>query len=315
MEFNREKLKEELLKSFDDNPKQPSAAGKKPEIDLESEPGIPVKILLPFVVIVAIVGGVYAWKSGKLSFDSSWSGEAVVIKADTTPIRVKPEEPGGMYIANRDKLIYDTISDKDDNSLPKVVKILPRHEEPVEREDIAEKAEELFASLPSKIVEDKPEEMVEKTAAAENEKVESPDVIKKQELLSSDVNVVEADVIEPAEEVRGVLESITVDDIKNVPTPSIRSRGVVEPKKSNNGIIIQLGSFRTEGDVEKNWQVIKKKHGSLLGELQLNTQKADLGDKGIFYRLRVGSLNNESDARTLCKKLIEQKQGCFVVKK
>ena len=89
----------------------------------------------------------------------------------------------------------------------------------------------------------------------------------------------------------------------------------MEPKKSNNGVIVQLGSFRTEGDVEKNWQIIKKKHGSLLGELQLNTQKADLGDKGIFYRLRVGSLSNESDARTLCKKLIEQKYGCFVVKK
>ena len=197
MDFNREKLQAELLKNFDDTPKQQVSMEKRHEIDLESEPGIPLKILLPLAVIIGIVGGVYAWKSGKLSFDSSWNGEPIVIKADTTPIRVKPEEQGGMYIANRDKLIYDTISDKDDNSLPKVVKILPRHEEPIEREDIAEKAEELFASLPSKIVEQEPEATVEEAVVAKNENSESPEVIKKQELLSSDVNVVESGAKEP----------------------------------------------------------------------------------------------------------------------
>jgi cell division septation protein DedD len=312
MEFDREKLKAEYLKDFDDS--EVEDVHQKPEIDLDSEPGIPIKLLFPLVIIVVIVAGVFAWKTGSFSFNVHDDGEVPVIKAQKDPVRIKPEEPGGMYIANRDKLIYETISNDEEKSLPKVVKILPRHEEPVEREDIQKKANEVFATLPSRL-ETKliGNENEEKQAQVASSDVDSgkKEIIKKQELLANELSVEKKDN-EPAKETK---ESITVADIKNVPTPSIRSRGVIEPKKSKNGIKVQLGSFRTEGDVQKNWRNIKKKHSSLLDGFELNTEKADLGDKGVFYRLRVGVLENESEARKLCKKLIEQNQGCFVVKK
>jgi len=311
MEFDRDKLNTELLKDFD---KTGERKMKKPEIDLDSEPGVPIKILVPLIFIIAITFGVYAWKTDKFVINNSDEKEVPIIRADKEPVRVTPNDPGGMYIANRDKLIYETISNKRDNSLPKVVKILPRHEEPVKRENIKKAKEELFESLPEKLEKQIKEIDELKIAARIPTKEKESKVIKKQELLSTDLKVLDEDMVSSKDSNKNE-NPITVDDIKNVPVPSIRTRGVVKPKEIKGGTKIQLGSFRTEGDVKKNWKSIKKKHSSLLGKFSLNTQKADLGDRGIFYRLRVGSLKNESEARKLCQKLIEQNQGCFVVKK
>lgn len=337
MEFDRNKLQTELLKNFEEKPEMSEKPEvnivhentKRPEIDINSEPGVPVRILFPLIVIVIIVFGVYAWKTDKFAIDSKDGEKVPVIKADTNDIRSVPADPGGMYIANRDKLIYETISNNDDKKLPKVVKILPEHEEPIARDDIkqgeVDSTEEVVEEVAQKPVKMQELEKVEvqnlsqaeaKVDVSKSEVLEDKKIVKKQELLSNDVAVLKenADGFSNVKE-KKVEPPITVADIKNVQVPSPQTRAVSEPKKNNKGAKIQLGAFKSEADVDKNWSSIKKKHDSLLKDLQINVEKADLGDKGVFYRLQVGSIDNESEARKLCQKLIEQNQGCFVVKK
>ena len=42
--------------------------------------------------------------------------------------------------------------------------------------------------------------------------------------------------------------------------------------------------------------------------------KADLGAKGVFYRLRAGPLADEKAARQLCRELTKRQVGCLIIK-
>lgn len=54
---------------------------------------------------------------------------------------------------------------------------------------------------------------------------------------------------------------------------------------------------------------------SMLKDLPYEVEKADLGAKGVFYRLKAGSLPTKADATALCSKLKAAGGSCFVVKK
>jgi hypothetical protein len=43
-------------------------------------------------------------------------------------------------------------------------------------------------------------------------------------------------------------------------------------------------------------------------------QRADLGSKGVFFRLRAGPLASESAAKKICAELTKRKVGCLVIK-
>ena len=54
------------------------------------------------------------------------AGDIPLIRADTRPMRVKPENPGGMQIPDRDMLIYG-------QQRPQVEHLLPPPEQPMAR--------------------------------------------------------------------------------------------------------------------------------------------------------------------------------------
>ena len=72
--------------------------------------------------------------------------------------------------------------------------------------------------------------------------------------------------------------------------------------------------MRKQEAAKSEWQRLSKKHNSLLGQLSLNVVRADLGNKGIFYRLRAGPIADLTAAKTLCQALVKQKVGCLVVR-
>ncbi|MBI4184999.1 MAG: hypothetical protein HY521_13495, partial [Proteobacteria bacterium] len=84
-------------------------------------------IVLAFVLLtgVAYGGWVYYWEF----WASPPTGEVPVVRADTAPIKVKPAEPGGMQVPNRDKLVYDAGSGA--RPEPKVERLLPPAETPL----------------------------------------------------------------------------------------------------------------------------------------------------------------------------------------
>lgn len=83
----------------------------------------------------------------------------------------------------------------------------------------------------------------------------------------------------------------------------------VKPSAGAAGTV-QLGAYRSESEAKTSWGRISKKFSTQLSGADSNIIKADLGAKGVFYRLRV----KVADAKGTCATLSAQSQPCMVVK-
>jgi len=77
--------------------------------------------------------------------------------------------------------------------------------------------------------------------------------------------------------------------------------------------MVQFAALRDDASARKMWDDLKSKHADLLGPLSPVIQKADLGSKGIFYRVRATGLPTDKAARALCDELSKRKVGCLFV--
>jgi tetratricopeptide (TPR) repeat protein len=73
---------------------------------------------------------------------------------------------------------------------------------------------------------------------------------------------------------------------------------------------VHLASYRSQKQAERGWAQIRKAHSQILGDLSHEVTRVSLGRKGTYYRLKVGPVLSNDDARSLCKKLKRRRQFC-----
>lgn len=78
---------------------------------------------------VAILGGVTVFA---LSFGDGDGGGPVVVAADPSPVKVRPEEPGGVQIPNQDNQVYRRVSGEETDGEPEQARLISGTEEPVD---------------------------------------------------------------------------------------------------------------------------------------------------------------------------------------
>ncbi|NNE24043.1 MAG: hypothetical protein HKN11_15680 [Rhizobiales bacterium] len=86
------------------------------------------------------------------------------------------------------------------------------------------------------------------------------------------------------------------------------------PNRQPHGWAVQISSQKREDAAWSMWKKMQTKHASLLRPHEANVIKADLGDRGIFFRLRVTGLDDRSAASKLCKRLKARGTSCFVAR-
>lgn len=79
------------------------------------------------------------------------------------------------------------------------------------------------------------------------------------------------------------------------------------------GFRVQLLSVTTQARAKLEAGRLTEKYKPVLGSLKVVPVRADLGDRGVVYRLRAGPLESRAAAASLCRKLSDRKQGCLVV--
>jgi hypothetical protein len=79
------------------------------------------------------------------------------------------------------------------------------------------------------------------------------------------------------------------------------------------GWSVQLSSLRDEKLAWGTWEKLKARHKPL-SDMTPVVIKADLGAKGIYYRLRVGGFDTRAAAQSACGKLKSRGLSCFVSK-
>ena len=90
--------------------------------------------------------------------------------------------------------------------------------------------------------------------------------------------------------------------------PAIESRPKAAPAWR-----IQIAAVASTKAAKKEWQRIASANDDLLSKLELDIRRADLGARGVFYRVQAGMLKSETEARDVCKALLKRKVNCFVV--
>ena len=77
---------------------------------------------------------------------------------------------------------------------------------------------------------------------------------------------------------------------------------------------VQLASVRSDGGARKEWVRMQRAHPDLLGDLELSVRSADLGERGVFFRIRTGPFPNRATAQDMCGQIEAVKLGCLVVR-
>jgi cell division septation protein DedD len=86
------------------------------------------------------------------------------------------------------------------------------------------------------------------------------------------------------------------------------------PTAAVTGYRLQLGALRSEDAARQEWEKLKKAHGDLLGALNAAWPRADLGERGIYYRIQAGPVGDVAAAEHLCGELKRRNVGCILVR-
>ena len=76
--------------------------------------------------------------------------------------------------------------------------------------------------------------------------------------------------------------------------------------------ICQIMALRAEETARSAWEALQAKHGTILGGHALDIERADLGAKGIFYRVRAAGFDTKAAAQSACANLKAAGQDCIV---
>jgi hypothetical protein len=79
-----------------------------------------------------------------------------------------------------------------------------------------------------------------------------------------------------------------------------------------DGYLVQISSQRSMEQAQASYADIQQRYPSVLGNLAPVIQEADLGAKGIYYRVRVGPWSARDEAIQVCESLKSAGGNCFV---
>jgi cell division protein FtsN len=99
-----------------------------------------------------------------------------------------------------------------------------------------------------------------------------------------------------------------------VETPKPVPPATLKPSTASGGYALQVGAYKSEAEAMTAWITYRAKHAVLLAGFSPDVQKADLGPKGVWYRLRVTPFADKTAATALCERLKAESGACFLAR-
>jgi hypothetical protein len=241
------------------------------------------QILTVMVSIAAIASfGSVVWWAHNQDVKAGGKGlEPLVVQAPATPTRVKPENAGGLVPPNQDKEVYNRIS-------PGAV--------PTQPEKLLSAATN--PRLPANGL---PAPAPPKPTEADTVKTPTP-------VQAAPANATPAT---PAAPSTPTVQSTDVKSGKTEPGPSIASL-IDNMSGPTGGWRVQVASVKSEDVAKSTWARLQSAHGDAMANLRMQAVRVDLGDKGVWYRVQAGPLD-EKQAQSVCSTLKTRKADCVPV--
>jgi hypothetical protein len=272
---------------------------------------------LGIAAAVIVIGGFGAitWYAYDLGRRSGSAGVAPLIVADGKPNKVRPDEPGGKVIPDQDKLIYQRprggpSPSEAERLLPPPETPLPRPQAPVASAPAPAPVPAVPASPPVAMPVSPPPPSPGPVVLAPppSPPVETP----------SKTEAPPARVAEPPSRALpappGSVPAPKAVIAPAAPTPS-QGRQAAEVRPAAGGAYkVQIAATRSDADARATWTRLQSANRDLLGSLALTVQQADLGERGIYYRIQAGGLADVQSAQSLCAALKSRRVDCMVVR-
>ncbi len=332
------------------------------EIDSEPAPGMPEAEANPeprprgrrrialvgtaLGIVAASIGGALTWKA----FHHGRSGAPILVMADQAPLKVAPQNAGGVEIPDQNKQIYErtaTAPAKDGGQ----IRIVNREEQPL---DVKQAARSLAAEAgtpatpgnalteslgePRRVrtVSVRPEpspaeaQRAAQAAAQAQAAQESPvSPIPTMTLPTEATGSTPATPrgpraipIAPAQAAQNTAaetpapaaETPRQKPIQRVASaePPTTTQAMPSPQAPVGGFSVQLSVRATEKEAEVAFKQAQERYGAVLGGQSPLIRQAEVNGKSI-YRVRVGPMSKES-ADGLCGRLKASGAACFVAK-
>lgn len=107
-----------------------------------------------------------------------------------------------------------------------------------------------------------------------------------------------------------------VEAAKPVQSAAPAQKPAAAVKASSKGAyVVQLLALKDEAAARASWAQLTKRHSSVLAGHALDIEKADLGAKGTWYRVRAAGFTTKAAAASACTKLKAAGQDCMAKKR
>lgn len=253
-----------------------------------------------FLAVIALgLFGIAIWYAYEQGVRRGVQMAPPLIKADTSPIRIKPEIPGGMEVPHQDKTVYDRMSGQ--TKSVEVEKLLPPPENVIEK-PLAIVRDADSAATPTQV--DKP-----KLTASETPKLKETVVVEAAKV--PEVKQAAKAAAKPEPKPEPVAEAAAKPAVE--PTPLVEKKATAPITRATD-YLIQIGAYRSPKAAQTGWARLVSANKALLGSLKPIVVRADLGKRGVYHRLRAGPVDGAEAAKALCARLKQRKVGCLVIK-
>lgn len=244
-------------------------------------------LIMGIVMIGAFVSVVWiAYKQGMKVGREGGAIETPYVAADPEPIKIETA-PDGTPVAERE--VYDALG----GDAEPVTTLAEGPEEPVTR-DVGDTIGTLAAEAGD-------------AAADMNEEVED----RLASLAEEDAAVLND---EPEVEIPAATDTAPpTTSVKPAPSTPSNVRPASTAAAAGGGThVVQVGAFRSDEEAMAQWSRLQGKLGDYLAGKGPDVERADLGDRGVYHRLRIGPFSSADDAKTYCVGLKERGQDCLI---
>lgn len=215
-------------------------------------------------------------------------GGLPVIASDDAPYKRAPEERGGVEVAGQDKAYYDSMDGLGD---PAFQKTAARNPIDIRRRD------PVLAGGPSEAG-SSDQGIAAADAESSNTVMAEPNRAPAPAAAESPVTIAS---------VQASRESVT--------TPTIVEIADASRFADYGAFHVQLAALRSEQAARTAWTRMQNSAPDLFRGAKLDIQHADLGARGVFYRLRIGTFENREAASGFCADVKAAGKDCMVVAK
>lgn len=307
---------------------------RPPLLDENDRPGPPPimseesrrssKGLTIFIAAFALVafGGIvwYAYEQGHRTGSEK---TAPLIRADMAPVRVRPDQPGGLKVPHQDKFIFEKLTGGDPIEARPVERLLPRPEQP----GAAPVASQQTAATPKSVrtarklttvakvpMPKRPPPATLSARKATSRAAGAPRVLLPPKLSRGTAAIPLAP--KPAGAPKPLVVVKKGLGLKTSPTKAApRTAGATTVKPVPGGRFrIQIAAFKNESTARAAWEGVQNANKAELGALGLTIERINISGKGTFFRVQGGPLD-EVRAQAICRALASRKQACIVVRR